>query len=213
MPQVDCEPVPFGRLHFMPNLETIIYGASACCHLTTPGLRVLTRKLAICVMVVAAVAISIANAKTPGAADFDVGATASNSVQGFQPGMDDLMTMLVQPRHVKLFYAGKENNWEAAAYEARDLRSAFARITQTIPSYQGLDVSDSVKAIIVPSLDKIDAAIAKADPTGFASSYKGLTAACNACHTYMEHPFIEIQAPDASDKRVYPDQTFTPRRQ
>jgi hypothetical protein len=197
----------------MPNLEVVIDTAPGCSHLKTPRLNPLTRIAASGIAVVALVMVSTGGAQTPGAGDIDAGATPSKSARAFQPGMDDLMTMLVQPRHIKLFYAGKENNWEAAAYEARDLRMAFARIAQTIPSYQGLPVSDSVKAIIAPSLDKVDTVIAKADPIGFAASYKEITAACNACHAYMEHPFIVIEAPDATQKRAYPDQTFTPRRQ
>ena len=32
----------------------------------------------------------------------------------FKPAMDDLMTMLVQPRHIKLYYAGQAKNWRLA---------------------------------------------------------------------------------------------------
>jgi hypothetical protein len=34
----------------------------------------------------------------------------------FKPAMDDLMTMLIQPRHIKLYYAGQAKNWTLAAF-------------------------------------------------------------------------------------------------
>jgi hypothetical protein len=131
--------------------------------------------------------------------------------QGFAPGFDDLMTMLVQPRHIKLYYAGSAKNWELAAAESRDLRASFGRIAQTIPKYEGDDVSLSMGNLMVPKLDALDAAIAAADSEKFAAAYKDVTAACNECHTYMEHPFLVIQNPDAaSADSAHSDQDFKP---
>jgi hypothetical protein len=139
--------------------------------------------------------------------------TASQSAyqdQGFLPGFDDLMTMLVQPRHTKLYYAGIAKNWELAAAESRDLRSSFDRITQAIPNYEGNDVDKAVVSFIKPKIDAIDVAIAAADSKRFANSYKDLTAGCNACHTYMEHPFLVIKAPNPANGSTYMDQEFKP---
>src|SRR5690349_918294 len=63
-------------------------------------------------------------------------APAPLEVLDFKPGLDDLMTMLVQPRHMKLFFAGNARNWELAAFQMRELRSAFRRTGQTIPKYR-----------------------------------------------------------------------------
>jgi len=135
---------------------------------------------------------------------------AAYQSQGFNPGFDDLMTMLVQPRHIKLFYAGKEKNWELAAAEARDLRQSFGRIVATIPSYQGDDVSLSTGNFLVPGLDAVDAAVAAADPAAFAKAYKMITDGCNACHTYMEHPYIVIKEPAGAEDSAHPDQVYKP---
>jgi hypothetical protein len=35
----------------------------------------------------------------------------------YRPGLGDLMTMTVQPRHIKLGLAGGEKNWAYAAYQ------------------------------------------------------------------------------------------------
>src|SRR5262245_13017959 len=53
----------------------------------------------------------------------------------FKPGLDDLMNMLIQPRHLKLWAAGQQHNWALAAFQLRELRNAFDRIAATIPKY------------------------------------------------------------------------------
>ena len=51
------------------------------------------------------------------------------------------MTMLVQPRHLKLFFAAREKNWELAAFQVNELRASFRRIGQTVPIYRTQDVN------------------------------------------------------------------------
>lgn len=128
----------------------------------------------------------------------------------FAPGLDDLMTMLVQPRHIKLYYAGTSGNWELAAAEARDLRAALKRIATTLSSYQGNDLDAAITSIIAPKIEAVDRAIATADSNRFSTSYADLTNACNACHTYLEHPYHVIKIPTEDSKGLYPDQDFTP---
>jgi hypothetical protein len=129
---------------------------------------------------------------------------------GINFGFDDLMSMLVQPRHLKLFYAGTQKNWELAAAESRNLRSTFTRIAQTMPKYLNIGVEEATKAIIEPKMQTLDAAIAAADPKRFATAFNNLTAACNACHAYMERPYITIKVPDLAATSVFPDQEFRP---
>lgn len=137
-------------------------------------------------------------------------ATVSGAGTAFQPGLDDLMTMLIQPRHIKLYYAGTRSNWESAASEARDLRQAFTRIAQVIPNYLGNDMNAALTAIMLPKLQVMDDAIAAAKPDQFAKAYDQLTQACNACHAYLEHPYHVIRKPPAGSD-LYPDQDFSPK--
>ena len=125
----------------------------------------------------------------------------------FKPAMDDLMTMLVQPRHIKLYYAGQAKNWTLAAFQVNELRGALARIGRTIPNYRNINVDTAVAAIFTDKLKAVDAAIKAADSAQFTAAYKEMTSACNDCHKGMEHPFLVIKVPDASN---YPDQEFGP---
>jgi hypothetical protein len=137
-------------------------------------------------------------------------AAPKKSMAPFTPGFDDVMTMLVQPRHIRLYYAGTAKNWELAAAEMKDLRQSFDRLGQVIPNYLGNDVNAAVKSLIAPQMGEVDAAIASADPKRFSGAYGHLTTACNACHTYMEHPFIIIKAPSEPAGVAQPDQDFRP---
>ena len=60
-----------------------------------------------------AVAAGFARAQAPAQAD-----TSSPH----RPGLGDLMTMTVQPRHIKLALAGRQKNWVYAAYELHELQ-------------------------------------------------------------------------------------------
>jgi hypothetical protein len=125
----------------------------------------------------------------------------------FKPAMDDLMTMLIQPRHIKLYYAGQAKNWTLAAFELNELRGALARIGRTIPTYRNIGVDTAVGAIFADKMKAVDAAIKAADSSQFTAAYAGMTQACNDCHQGMEHPFLKITVPDAMN---YPDQDFRP---
>lgn len=129
---------------------------------------------------------------------------------GIRFGFDDLMSMLVQPRHLKLFYAGSKKNWELAAAEARNLRAGLSRVEQAFPTYLNIGVAEATTNIVEPNLQALDAAIAAADAKRFAAAFGGLTAACNACHAYMERPYISIKVPDATTPPDFSDQEFGP---
>jgi len=126
----------------------------------------------------------------------------------FKPAFDDQMTMLVQPRHIKLWAAGQQKNWELAAFQLNELRGALRRIGQTIPLYRTYNVDNAVASIFTPAMQKLDAAIKAADPGQFASAYGELTTACNTCHQGMEHPFLKIKVPDAAALSPYINQDF-----
>jgi hypothetical protein len=119
--------------------------------------------------------------------------------------MGDLMTMLVQPRHIKLALAGKAQNWVYATYELSELRNAFGRISHTIPTYRTWDTAQMIAALMQRPLSDLDHAIIAADAEKFASAYGELTQACNACHATQEHPMVVIKVPASP---MFPDQDF-----
>jgi len=121
------------------------------------------------------------------------------------PSMGDLMTLLVQPRHIKLGLAGSAGNWNYAAYEVGELRGAFRRVGQTMPIYNKQDFPALIAAMATEPLEAVRTAIERHDRAGFQSAYASLTAACNTCHASLHHAAVVIKAPGSSP---YADQEF-----
>ncbi len=128
----------------------------------------------------------------------------------YHPSLGDLMTMAVQPRHLKLWLAGRQKNWSYAAYELSELRNAFGRVARTIPTYRTTDLASLFSALTNEPLDALDQAIRAADRDRFTAAYTRLTNACNACHLSQAHAMVVIRVPN---ENTYPDQDFAvPRR-
>ena len=130
----------------------------------------------------------------------------------FRPGMDDVMTMMVQPRHIKLAYAVRDKNWELAQFEWEELQASFRRIGEYIPVYRTKDVKQAVTIMLTPNLNKVEDAIKAKDAAQFATAYKALTDSCNTCHAATEHPFIIVKVPATDGPNLYPNQEFAPRK-
>jgi hypothetical protein len=125
--------------------------------------------------------------------------------QAYRPSVGDLMTIAVQPRHIKLGLAGQQKNWTYAAYELRELQGAFERMARAVPTYRSMNMSDLITATTKAPMEDVAAAIKNGDAAGFATAYAELTATCNACHQSTEHSAVVIQVPETSS---YPDQDF-----
>jgi hypothetical protein len=125
----------------------------------------------------------------------------------FKPAMDDLMTMMIQPRHTKLYYAGQQKNWTLAGFELNELGAALRRIGQTIPKYRNISVDATVQSIFAPKIQAMTAAINAKNLAQFNTAYADLTVGCNTCHEGLEHPFLVMKVPDGQN---FPDQDFRP---
>jgi hypothetical protein len=132
---------------------------------------------------------------------------ATPAAAPYVPSMPDMMNIAVLSRHEKVGLAGKARNWTYAAYEIRELRSAFTRIARTAPAHDGWDTQAMFTAMIMTPLKGVEDAIKASDAKAFDRQYAALTAACNACHTATGRNYIVIQVPRAN---AYPNQSFAP---
>jgi hypothetical protein len=126
----------------------------------------------------------------------------------YRPGLGDLMTTTVQPRHIKLGFAGREKNWTYAAYELRELEEAFDRLSVQWPQWQRVRIVELVETMIRDPLYELGLAIKEKNETEYAAAYRKLTEACNACHQAAKRPFVVIQEPKDN---MFPDQDFRPK--
>jgi hypothetical protein len=119
------------------------------------------------------------------------------------PRLGDIMAAK-QWRHIKLWFAGRQRNWELAAYELAQIK---ANLADAATLYSNIPVSDV--AIMAEPLQSINKAIEAKDSVSFAKAFNGLTAGCNSCHREMEREFITIQVPAVSP---FSDQSFSPSK-
>jgi hypothetical protein len=129
----------------------------------------------------------------------------TKSAAPYRPGLGDLMTAFVQPRHIKLGLAGNEQNWPYAAYELKELRESFDKVARLVPKHGVLVIPAAIESTVRPPMVALDAAIKAKDQAAFTKSYGELTASCNACHQSADHAMIVIQVPTIS---AFPDQDF-----
>ena len=126
----------------------------------------------------------------------------------YHPGLADMMTMAVQPRHTKLGLAIRARNWAYAAYEVGELRGSFTRIGRSITTYEGTDTVELLTMIAKP-IEALQAAVRAKDPGMADRAYAEVTETCNMCHQTQGRDYIVIRAPVAA---MYSDQDFSGRR-
>jgi hypothetical protein len=144
-----------------------------------------------------------------GTAQQPPGTGETGTANSYHPGLGELMTAFVQPRHIKLGLAGGEHNWPYAAYELGELSESFDDIAGLVPKHDNMPIPEMIASTVKPPMAALARAIKSADPAAFAAAYGELSAACNACHRSAGHPVIVIRVPTTSP---FPDQDFRPQR-
>ena len=136
------------------------------------------------------------------AAPFAIAQSAPDvAVEPYVPRLADIMNAL-QLRHLKLYFAGRAQNWELADFELRQLRAGLA---EAAVLYSGLPVTN-ITTLAAPVQALFDAAKAK-DERKFVDAFAQLTNGCNACHQSMDRKFIVIAEPT---QPPFTNQVFAP---
>lgn len=135
-------------------------------------------------------------------------AAAQPAKESYQPGLGEFMTA-TQLRHAKLWFAGKQNNWDLAAYEIDEIKEGLEDAARLFPTYDGVPVAKMIKTIIDPRIEELEKAVRAKSSTKFTAAFDGLTSGCNSCHAGASKPFIRIQRPIASPLT---NQNFAPEK-
>ena len=135
-------------------------------------------------------------------------APSDNAPPPYRPSLADLMSTTVQPRHVKLAFAGREKNWVFAAYELKQLTDAFDHVSVQWPQWRKQRIVELVETIVRDPLFELDNAIKNQNEAKFIVAYDHLTDACNACHQAALQTPVVIQDPA---EPMFPDQVFRPQ--
>jgi hypothetical protein len=154
-----------------------------------------------------AIALALATAAV---LSIPVTASGQNAPPVFQPGLGDLMTMMVQPRHLKVGLAGQERNWAYLAYELHELEESLEKVAKLVPKWREIDIAGLIKGTIMPPIEALEEAAKTKDAVRFNEAYARLTAACNACHQSTKVGMIVVQVPRGSSP--FTNQDFRPAK-
>lgn len=142
---------------------------------------------------------------TPGTATSPADKEGPLQILEFKPGLDDLMNMLIQPRHLKLWAAGQQRNWALAAFQLREMRNAFDRIAATIPKYSNVDLGPTFINIMDSQVRAVNGAISSQNSQLFTTAFADLTGACNSCHEALNLGILVMKVPEVTG---FPNQDF-----
>ena len=111
----------------------------------------------------------------------------------YKPGFGEFMSS-IQIHHAKLWFAGKNKNWELANFEMHEIGEAI----DAIKEYQTEREESKKVDMLKPALDAVNDAIQKKDSSLFNSSYLLLTSTCNNCHKAVNFGFNVVKVPDTA---------------
>ena len=112
----------------------------------------------------------------------------------YSPGLGEFM-LANQMRHAKLWFAGKDENWELARYELDEIKEGFEDAGKFNPVFKGTDLSEMLDKLIGKPLLEVGKAIELKDGIKFVKAFENLTNGCNSCHQATRHGFIIIKIP------------------
>jgi hypothetical protein len=164
------------------------------------------RSIAFAVLaIVPAAIIGIALASTHSDAAGPQGSAPPQSAQ-YLPTISDMMIATIQPRHLRLWQAEQNRNWEFAAYELGNLRGAFKRLGEAHPTEHDLPFQEMIASVTEQPFKALDTAIRSKDEVGFSKAYADLTDGCNSCHQALNRGIVVIRVPSSTSVS---DQDFT----
>src|ERR1700712_1774799 len=109
----------------------------------------------------------------------------------YTPGTGAFMNTIVQPHHLKLWFAGQNKNWALAEYERQELMGGFEKIQK----YHKNKPEATAIAMIFPAMNAVEKAIRDKDAKAFKDNFAVLTNTCNTCHKALKYEFNVIKVP------------------
>ena len=118
----------------------------------------------------------------------------------YKPGFGEFMSN-IQTHHIKLWFAGENENWELANFEIHEIMETF----EDIEKYETDRPERKLIGMINPALDSVNNAIEAKDAEQFKKSFSSLTVTCNQCHQAADFGFNVVKIPD---KQPFSNQEF-----
>lgn len=111
--------------------------------------------------------------------------TVAKQLRGF-----DMAMVETGYRYQELYWAGKDENWEYAAYQSEKIKVAIENGLERRPKRAA-----SAQHFLNIALPEIGKAISSRDTIQFKQAFTVLTANCLSCHAMEKVPFITVKIP------------------
>ncbi|HEY8991430.1 MAG TPA: hypothetical protein VIM46_05610 [Luteolibacter sp.] len=95
----------------------------------------------------------------------------------------------------KLWFAGKQGNWELAKFYQGEITETAEDIAHAKVVKDGIAVGSLLGSRLPPVVEMVDQAVEEKDPVKFEAGYRAMVESCNACHAATEHAFIRVAVP------------------
>lgn len=112
--------------------------------------------------------------------------TITNHLRGF-----DMAMVETGYRHVELYWAGRDENWDYAAYQVEKLQLAIERGLERRPARAA-----SAQQYLNQALPAMAEAVQERDRELFEKEFETFTQSCNACHHAEQVPHFNVQIPE-----------------
>jgi len=123
----------------------------------------------------------------------------------YKPGFGEFMGY-IQVHHAKLWFAGKNENWDLADFEIKEIKETF----DNLQKYETDRPEVQTIPMIFPALDSVTTAVSGQNPRRFKKAFSLLTNTCNLCHQAVGYGFNQVRIPE---EPPFSNQVFTVRDQ
>jgi hypothetical protein len=96
----------------------------------------------------------------------------------------------------KLYFAGKNNNWQLAEFYHHELEENMEKLVEGHVTEDEINLSDLAKKMYLPASEELKKSIESRDVAVFRNGYDFMVKTCNNCHIASKHGFIQITTPD-----------------
>ncbi|CAM2064938.1 hypothetical protein SCOR_06155 [Sulfidibacter corallicola] len=93
-------------------------------------------------------------------------------------------------RYGELYWAGREENWDLAAYQLQKIKKSMDLAIVRRPKR-----AESYEVFFANGLPPVTRAVDAKDGESFEAGFQALTTACNACHIAENLAFFQVRQP------------------
>lgn len=98
----------------------------------------------------------------------------------------------------KLYFAGEAENWELADIYSHEIEEISEDIVARGEMHDGIDISQLMKSMLLPQVERVEVAIDSGDREMFLDRYNVMIQTCNQCHDASDYGAVKVTVPETN---------------